>query len=56
MFPLTKGAAGKFQGYERMITRRINLEDVVSKGFEELINNKDEHIKILISPRQGKDT
>lgn len=34
-----------------MVTRRVGLADVVEQGFEELINNKDEHVKILISPR-----
>jgi len=35
-----------------MMTSRISLEDVVSKGFEELVNNKDDQIKILISPKK----
>jgi len=34
-----------------MVTSRISLEDVVAKGFEELVNNRDEHIKIMISPK-----
>ncbi|EXJ59802.1 hypothetical protein A1O7_03949 [Cladophialophora yegresii CBS 114405] len=42
---------GAFKGYERMVTSRISLEDTQSKGFEELINNKDDQIKILISPK-----
>ncbi|KXT17341.1 hypothetical protein AC579_3841 [Pseudocercospora musae] len=42
---------GKLKGYEKMITGRIALDDIVEKGFEELINNKDEHIKILVQPR-----
>nr|AIU93829.1 hypothetical protein LRS1606.395 [Rhodococcus sp. NS1] len=33
-----------------MITARISLEDVVEKGFDELIRNKDDHIKIIVSP------
>ncbi|EXJ85646.1 hypothetical protein A1O1_06012 [Capronia coronata CBS 617.96] len=41
----------EFKGYEQMVTSRISLEDVVAKGFDELINNKDDHIKILISPK-----
>lgn len=32
-----------------MITSRIALEDVVEKGFKELIGNKDHHVKILVS-------
>lgn len=34
-----------------MVTSRISLEDTQAKGFEELINNKDDQIKILISPK-----
>ncbi|SMQ52514.1 unnamed protein product [Zymoseptoria tritici ST99CH_3D7] len=44
--------AGKFEGVEKMITSRIALQDVVTKGFDELINNKDEHVKILVTPRE----
>lgn len=44
--------SGKFEGYEKMVTSRISLEDVVEKGFEELVNRKDHHIKILISPKK----
>ncbi len=35
---------------EPMITAKIGLEDIVEKGFLELINNKDQHIKILVQP------
>lgn len=38
-------------GYEQMVTSRIALEDLVPLGFEELIKNKDDHIKILVSPK-----
>ena len=38
---------GKFAGVERMITRRIALEDLVDKGFKTLLQNADEHIKIV---------
>lgn len=34
----------------RIITDRIALDDVVESGFEELINNKDQHVKILVHP------
>ena len=44
-------AGGKLEGYEKMVTGRIQLEDIVPKGFEELIQNKDKHIKILVSPK-----
>lgn len=33
-----------------LITGKIELEDIVEKGFLELINNKDENIKILVRP------
>ena len=44
-------ADGKFKGHEKLVTGRISLEDVVKKGFEELLHNKDEHIKILVSSK-----
>ena len=37
-----------------MVTSRISLEDTQSKGFEEVVNNKDAQIKILISPKVSK--
>ncbi|KAL3491448.1 hypothetical protein BJX62DRAFT_251407 [Aspergillus germanicus] len=44
---------GRFAGVERMITGRIALEDIVEKGFEELVRPND-HLKILASPK-GRD-
>ena len=44
-------AEGKIVGYEKLVTGRIRLEDIVEKGFIELVHNKDEHIKILVSTR-----
>ncbi|KAL5358527.1 chaperonin 10-like protein [Aspergillus floccosus] len=41
---------GRFRGVEQMITRRISLEDVVAKGYEELSRPND-HIKILATPK-----
>jgi (R,R)-butanediol dehydrogenase / meso-butanediol dehydrogenase / diacetyl reductase len=35
---------------EPMITGKIALDDIIDKGFEELVNNKDAHIKILVTP------
>lgn len=43
---------GKFKGFEKLVTSRISLEDVVEKGFDELLLNKDDHIKILVSPKK----
>jgi hypothetical protein len=31
-----------------MITSKIQLEDLVDKGFFALINDKDNHVKILV--------
>lgn len=42
---------GKIPGYEKLVTGRIGVDDIVEKGFKELINNKDKHIKILVSPK-----
>jgi (R,R)-butanediol dehydrogenase/meso-butanediol dehydrogenase/diacetyl reductase len=33
-----------------MITGRIGVKDIVAGGFEELLNNKEQNIKILVSP------
>ncbi len=32
-----------------MITARIKLDDIVEKGFKELLANRERHIKILVS-------
>lgn len=40
---------GRIQG-EPMITGKIKLEDIIEKGFDELVNHKEENIKILVSP------
>lgn len=45
---------GKFKGLERMVTSRIHIDDAAEKGFEELVNNKDQHIKILVTPDKSK--
>jgi (R,R)-butanediol dehydrogenase/meso-butanediol dehydrogenase/diacetyl reductase len=33
---------------EGIITERIPLSDVVGGGFEELVEHKDRHVKILV--------
>lgn len=38
---------------EPFITGRIALEDIVEGGFRQLIDHKDENIKILVTPGQG---
>ena len=37
-----------------MITSKIHIDDIVSKGFDELVKNKDQHIKILVTPDKSK--
>ncbi len=34
-----------------LITGIVSVEDGIEKGFNELINHKEKHIKILVSPR-----
>lgn len=42
-------ASGKVDPYQ-FITGRIELDDIVKDGFDELINNKEENVKILVKP------
>ncbi|KAJ5951524.1 chlorophyll synthesis pathway protein BchC [Penicillium vulpinum] len=44
-------AEGQLVGYENIVTARISLEDIASEGLWELIRNKDQHIKILVTPK-----
>ncbi|WP_028935935.1 2,3-butanediol dehydrogenase [Pseudonocardia spinosispora] len=37
----------------QFITGRIGLDDLVSGGFRELIDNKEENVKILVSPQEA---
>jgi threonine dehydrogenase-like Zn-dependent dehydrogenase len=37
---------------EQFITGRIGLADLVDRGFRELIDNKEENVKILVSPKE----
>ena len=48
-------AEGKLKGYEKLVTGRIALADIVEKGFEELVQNKDKHIKILVTPKSSTE-
>lgn len=34
-----------------MITARVPLDDLVEKGFEALVKHKDQHSKIIATPR-----
>ena len=42
-------ASGKVDPFQ-FITGRIDLDDIVRSGFDELINNKEENVKILVRP------
>jgi (R,R)-butanediol dehydrogenase/meso-butanediol dehydrogenase/diacetyl reductase len=33
-----------------LVTSRISLSDIVEQGFEELVANRDRHVKILVQP------
>jgi hypothetical protein len=50
-FHTDPSSSGKFVGFEKMVTSRIILEDLPKMGFDELLNNRDEHIKILVTPK-----
>ncbi|KAK5958321.1 hypothetical protein OHC33_000163 [Knufia fluminis] len=39
--------AGKFKGAEALITRRLRVDELAEKGLDELVRNKDEHVKIV---------
>ncbi len=41
-------AAGKVKA-EPLVSRRIPLDDIVSKGFEALVNERGRHVKILVN-------
>lgn len=41
---------GKFKGLETMVTGKVHINDVVEKGFDELVKNRDGHVKILVTP------
>jgi (R,R)-butanediol dehydrogenase/meso-butanediol dehydrogenase/diacetyl reductase len=43
-------AAGRVDPFQ-FITGRIALDDIVEQGFRELIDNKEENVKILVQPR-----
>jgi threonine dehydrogenase-like Zn-dependent dehydrogenase len=45
-------AAGKFAGAAALITRRLPVEDLAEKGLEELVRNKDDHVKIVATWRK----
>lgn len=36
-----------------MVTSKIYIDDIMSKGFDELITNRDQHVKILVTLDRG---
>ncbi|KAF5844213.1 hypothetical protein GGP41_004940 [Bipolaris sorokiniana] len=42
---------GKFKGVERMVSRRIHLDQFVDQGLEALITSKDTLLKVLVEPK-----
>jgi (R,R)-butanediol dehydrogenase/meso-butanediol dehydrogenase/diacetyl reductase len=49
--PATIGLlAGDLVDVGFFITKRIGLEELVEGGFHDLVENKDEHVKILVQP------
>jgi (R,R)-butanediol dehydrogenase/meso-butanediol dehydrogenase/diacetyl reductase len=43
-------ADGRISGLDQMVSSRIPLEEVVESGFEELVNHRADHVKILVHP------
>ena len=43
-------ADGRIRNVEKMVTKRLALTDIVAGGFEELVENKRDHVKILVHP------
>lgn len=41
---------GRFKNLQTMVTSKIHIDDIVSKGFDELVANRDQHVKILVRP------
>lgn len=41
-------ADGRLDKCKDMITKRVDLEDVLEGGFRELIDRKDQQVKVLV--------
>ena len=46
----SRGVRFKALNEDSLIPGRIQLQDIVEKGFYELVNNKVTNIKIIVSP------
>lgn len=51
---ILNNSIGDFKGVENMVTSRIYIDDISSKGFEELVTNKDQHVKIMVTTHKDK--
>jgi hypothetical protein len=42
--------------FSRLITKKIDLKNIIEEGFQELLENEAEHIKVIIgiSVEKGK--
>ncbi len=47
--PADRGPSRRRGAHVALITARITLHDIVAKEFKELLTNKENHIKILVS-------
>ena len=43
--------SGKLHGVESVVTSRIKLQNVVHQGFEQMAENRDQQLKIVVSPK-----
>ena len=41
---------GRIRGAENMITKRVKLDDVLTDAFGTLLNDRSQHVKVLVSP------
>jgi hypothetical protein len=48
--PELTSVAGKLIGIESMVTSQIHVSDNVTKGLDELVKHKDNHIEIMVTP------
>jgi (R,R)-butanediol dehydrogenase/meso-butanediol dehydrogenase/diacetyl reductase len=43
-------ADGRIANPERMVTKRVSLDDALDQGFQELLQHRGDHVKILVAP------
>jgi threonine dehydrogenase-like Zn-dependent dehydrogenase len=46
-------SSGKMENVEKLITKRISLDEVVEGGFKALVKDKDRQVKILVRVGDG---